>query len=102
MFFFMQMMMFRTYIMMLMSCNAYLCRWQKENMPSTAASFRMPFPACRNSETDDQQDGFSFGGFKLSPAELQKLLQIDLPPKSLEKLQKFLDTFFDAYSSSGK
>ena len=101
MFFYMQMM-FQMYCMMLISQNAYRNWQQTMNMPAGAFPFKIPFPTCRNSETNDQQDGFSFGGFKLSPSELQKLLQMNVSPKSLETLQKFLDTIFDAYSSSGK
>ena len=101
MFFYMQMM-FQMYCMMLISQNAYRNWQQTMNMPAGAFPFKIPFPTCRNSETNDQQDGFSFGGFKLSPSDLQKLLQMNVSPKSLETLQKFLDTIFDAYSSSGK
>ena len=101
MFFYMQMM-FQMYCMMLISENAYRNWQQTMNMPAGAFPFKIPFPTCRNSETNDQQDGFSFGGFKLSPSDLQKLLQMNVSPKSLETLQKFLDTIFDAYSSSGK
>ena len=101
MLFYMQMM-FQMYCMMLISENAYRNWQQTMNMPAGAFPFKIPFPTCRNSETNDQQDGFSFGGFKLSPSDLQKLLQMNVSPKSLETLQKFLDTIFDAYSSSGK
>ena len=69
---------------------------------AAAFTFKMPFPACRNSETNDQQEGFSFGGFKLFQSDLKKRLQMNVSPKSLETLQKILDTIFDAYSSSGK
>lgn len=37
-------------------------------------------------------------GFLLEHADLQKLLQIDVSPENLEKLQRFLEFFFDICS----
>ena len=40
--------------------------------------------------------GFQLGGMTVPPALLQKLLQMDMSPENLEKLQKVLDFLFAA------
>ena len=40
--------------------------------------------------------GFQLGGMTIPPALLQKLLQMDMSPENLEKLQKILDILFAA------
>ena len=43
-----------------------------------------------------KQSGFKLGGVEIPPELLQMLLQIDMKPENLEKLQKALDFLFSA------
>ena len=47
-------------------------------------------------EGTGKQSGFKLGGFEIPPELLQMLLQIDMKPENLEKLQKALDFLFSA------
>ena len=51
----------------------------------------------KSNEADAGQkgSGLSLGGFEVPASLLQKLLAIDASPEDLEKLQSFLDNFFD-------
>lgn len=42
------------------------------------------------------QSGFRLGSFELPPELLQKVMQMDMKPENLEKLQKVLDFVFSA------
>ena len=52
--------------------------------------------AAAQQEGAEQQGGFQLGGITSPPALLQKLLQMDMSPENLEKLQKVLDFLFSA------
>ena len=43
-----------------------------------------------------QPGGFQLGGMTIPPALLQKLLQMDMSPENLQKLQKVMDFLFAA------
>jgi hypothetical protein len=47
-------------------------------------------------ESATNQSGFKLGGVEIPPELLQMLLQIDMKPENLEKLQKALDFLFSA------
>ena len=47
-------------------------------------------------EGEAQPGGFQFGGMTIPQELLQKLLQMDMSPENLEKLQKVLDFLFAA------
>lgn len=47
-----------------------------------------------------QPEGFQLGGITIPPELLQKLLQMDMSPENLEKLQKVLDFLFAAIPES--
>jgi hypothetical protein len=40
------------------------------------------------------QGGFKLGGMNIPPELLSKVMQIDMSPENLKKLQKFLDVAF--------
>ena len=44
----------------------------------------------------EQQSGFKLGKLEIPPELLARLMQMDMSPENLEKLQKFLDFVFDA------
>ena len=52
--------------------------------------------ADESDEGPGKQSGFKLGGFEIPPELLQMLLQIDMKPENLEKLQKALDFLFSA------
>lgn len=52
--------------------------------------------AAAQKEGAAQPGGFQLGGMTIPPALLQKLLQMDMSPENLEKLQKVLDFLFAA------
>ena len=43
-----------------------------------------------------QADGFRLGNMEVPPELLGKLMSMEMSPQNLEKLQKSLDTFFEA------
>ena len=48
-------------------------------------------------ESENQnQSGFKLGGFEIPPELLQMVMQMDMKPENLEKLQKVLDFVFSA------
>jgi hypothetical protein len=52
--------------------------------------------AGEDGEGPGKQSGFKLGGIEIPPELLQMLLQIDMKPENLEKLQKALDFLFSA------
>ena len=52
--------------------------------------------AAAQKEGAAQPGGFQLGGMTIPPELLQKLLQMDMSPENLEKLQKVLDFLFAA------
>ena len=52
--------------------------------------------AATQKEGAQQPGGFQLGGITIPPELLQKLLQMDMSPENLEKLQKVLDVLFAA------
>ena len=53
-------------------------------------------------EGEAQPGGFQFGGMTIPQELLQKLLQMDMSPENLEKLQKVLDFLFAAIPEENK
>ena len=56
-------------------------------------------PRQEEQEEPAEQEGFSPFGFPVPPIVLQKLLQLDASPKTLEQMQRAMDFFFDAAGS---
>ena len=52
--------------------------------------------AAAQKEGAAQPGGFQLGGMTIPPELLKKLLQMDMSPENLEKLQKILDILFAA------
>jgi hypothetical protein len=52
--------------------------------------------AGESDEGPGKQSGFKLGGVEIPPELLQMLLQIEMKPENLEKLQKALDFLFSA------
>ena len=64
------------------------------NMSGAAENDAGPKPA------PGQSGGFKLGKLNVSPEMLQKLMQMDMSPKNLEKLQRVLDFVFEAMPKS--
>ena len=65
-------------------------------MPDLAGMFKGFGMAEKEEKTNGQKEGFSLGGMNIPPELLKKLMQMDMTPENLEKLQKVLDFVFEA------
>ena len=50
--------------------------------------------------SDEQRSGFKLGNMEIPPELLTRLMQMDMRPENLEKLQRFLDFVFEVMPQS--
>lgn len=86
----MQMMQFMWTMPMQLMAGAV--EWMSQNMPSQ--------PEAKQPEA--APGGFKLGNFDVPPELLKKLMEMDMTPENLEKLQKLLDVVFAAMPKANK
>ena len=65
--------------------------WMSQNMPEEQPNEEKAAP-----------EGFQLGNLNVSPELLKKVMEMDMTPENLEKLQKVLDVVFAAMPKSNK
>ena len=55
---------------------------------------------CVTADSDGQHSGFKLGNLEIPPELLARLMQMDMSPENLQKLQKLLDFVFEVMPQS--
>ncbi|MBR3202983.1 MAG: hypothetical protein IKF60_05300 [Solobacterium sp.] len=74
-----------------MQLMAGAMNWMSQNMPEEQPNEEKAAP-----------EGFQLGNLNVSPELLKKVMEMDMTPENLEKLQKVLDVVFAAMPKSNK
>lgn len=85
--------------MQMMALAQKLCMMPLQLMQSFLALLEAGMPdaaAPDGAGQEGQKGGFKLGGMEIPPWMLAKLMQLDMSPENLAKLQKVLDFVFDA------
>ena len=86
--------------MMQMQFMQTMCMLPFQMMQAMASMFTGSAACGSKAEASQQGEGFKLGGFTVPPELLSKLMQMDMTPENLEKLQRVLDFMFEAAPQS--